>query len=162
MNPVPLQGAAGAAAQQLQLRDIHMPADAPFWPPAPGWWLLLVLLAAAVAAASWRLSRLLRARRRRARITAELERLRGVRCGPELAASVSALLKRAALGRYPREQVAALTGRAWLDFLDRTGGDGAFSGAAGSILADGVYAPRRDCDADALLDIAGRWLGRNL
>ncbi len=162
MNPVSGQGAVGAAQQPLQLRDIQMPGDAPLWPPAPGWWVLLALLMAAAVAATLKLLRLWRARRRRARITAELERLRGASRGPELAASVSALLKRAALGRYPREQVAALTGPAWVEFLDRTGGDGAFARGAGAILADGVYAPRRDCDADALLDLAGRWLGKNL
>jgi hypothetical protein len=162
MTSVPGQDGVNATAQPLQLRDIQMPGDAPFWPPAPGWWLLLALLALFAAVTAWKVIRLRRARRRRARITAELERLRGAPCGPELAASVSALLKRAALGRYPREQVAALTGRTWVEFLDRTGGDGAFARGAGVVLADGVYAPRRDCDADALLDLAGRWLGKNL
>ena len=35
---------------------------------------------------------------------------------------ISAILKRAALAAFPREQVASLNGAAWLAFLDRTGG----------------------------------------
>jgi hypothetical protein len=75
---------------------------------------------------------------------------------------VSALLKRAALSRFPRAQVAALTGAEWLAFLDRTGGAGAFADGPGRVIADGAYAPRQDCDADALIGLARRWLRQNL
>jgi hypothetical protein len=153
---------ATAAQQHMDLRDIHLPGAPGLWPPAPGWWLFLVLLAAGLVALAWRLSVRWRARQRRERIVAELERLGAQPCGPALVGAVSALLKRAALSRYPRTQVASLTGAAWLAFLDRTGGGGAFAHGPGQVLADGAYAPRRDCDARALIGLARRWLGKNL
>ena len=154
-------------AQSLELRDIHLPAEPSFWPPAPGWWLLFGLL---VAMALW-LGRLgwgqYRRVRRRQRILLELDRLeRAGLHGPTLIAAISALLKRVALSRYPRTEVAALTGEAWLAFLDRTGGEGRFSDGAGRVLAHGAYAPQtregeQQDNEQALLSFARDWLRRN-
>jgi Ca-activated chloride channel family protein len=84
-----------------------------------------------------------------------------------LCARVSALLKRVALARYARSEVAALSGRAWLAFLDRTGGGGKFEHGPGQVLASGPYAP--DCDSgtpsddsEALIALSKSWVRRNL
>jgi hypothetical protein len=159
---VPQGHPAMGTSQQMDLRDIHMPAAPPLWPLAPGWWLFAALAVAAIGVLAWRLLGLWRARRRRERIVAELERLGAERTGPALVGDVSALLKRAALSRFPRAEVAGLTGADWLAFLDRTGGAGAFARGPGRVLADGAYAPRQDCDADALIGLARRWLRKNL
>ncbi|WP_462320287.1 DUF4381 domain-containing protein [Halochromatium sp.] len=151
----------------LELRDIHLPAEPGFWPPAPGWWLLFGLLLALafwLGRLGWRRYQQLRRRRG---IFGELDQLQNAGLqGPALIAAVSALLKRVALSRYPRTEVAALTGGAWLEFLDRTGGDGRFTGGAGKLLAQGAYAPERQlCEQDdkqqALFGIARDWLWRN-
>ncbi|MEA1049270.1 DUF4381 domain-containing protein [Lamprobacter modestohalophilus] len=151
----------------LNLRDIHLPAEPGFWPPAPGWWLLFTLL---LGGALW-LGRLgwgqYRRLRRRQRILAELDRLqRAGLQGPALIAALSALLKRVALSRYPRTEVAALTGTDWLAFLDRSGGNGRFATGPGRVLADGAYAPAAPegdpgRDRQALLTLVRDWLRRN-
>jgi hypothetical protein len=147
----------------LPLRDIHPPPPPGWWPPAPGWWLLGALLLAGLAWLGLLALRAHRHRRRRARLLAELQRLAdGADTDPALVAAVSALLKRVALARWPREQVAALTGADWLAWLDRTGGAGAFTDGPGRVLADGPYAPAAPgLDRPALLALAGRWLTRN-
>lgn len=166
VQPAAAQGAPGPQGGQslqevLGLRDIHAPAPPPLWPPAPGWWLVLTLCAAALAAAGLRLWRVLRARARRRRILGELAALDGRLQGPELAAAVSALLKRVALSRFPRAEVAPLTGQAWLDFLDGHGGAGRFKAGAGRVLAEGPYAQTLDLDGRALIDLAQEWVRRN-
>lgn len=58
--------AQAAPAGAPELRDIHVPADPSWWPPAPGWWLLSVLVVVVLFAAvlAWRhLRRRARARR---------------------------------------------------------------------------------------------------
>jgi hypothetical protein len=151
----------------LDLRDIHMPAEPAFWPPAPGWWLLFALicvLAFWLGRFGWHQYQRLR---RRQLILSELDRLQSAGLqAPALIAAVSALLKRVALSRYPRTEVAALTGDAWLDFLDRSGGNGGFAAGPGQALAQGAYAPAvqvrdPDFDAEALLAVARDWLRRN-
>jgi hypothetical protein len=150
-----------SAGQALALRDIQVPPAPGLWPPAPGWWVLLALVAITLGLGLWWISRRLRLLRRRRRILEELARLGDRAAGPELAAEVSALLKRVALTRFPRAQVAPLTGTSWLELLDRSGGEGCFSAGVGRVLAEGPYAPASAFDADALLALARDWIKKN-
>ena len=148
------------------LRDWHLPDPVPWWPPAPGWWLVAGLaLAVCALALHWWLRRRRQGAPARAAL-GELERLGAglVADGDErrYAAAVSALLRRLALVRYPREQVAGLTGADWLAFLDRSGGGGGFLQGPGRVLAGVPYrAPGSGSDAggqepsDPVLDSAG-------
>lgn len=154
MNQVPLP-------QELPLRDIHAPPVPEFWPPAPGWWVLFAVALVLLGLALWWLYGRYRAMRRHRRIMGELESLKGRSGGADLAAEVSALLKRVALARFPRTGVASLTGQCWLDFLDRNGGAGRFADGPGRVLADGPYAPAPVFDAEALLALARDWIRRN-
>ncbi len=38
-----------------QLRDIHLPADPEWWPPAPGWWILALIAGVVLVYGVWRL-----------------------------------------------------------------------------------------------------------
>ncbi len=156
------------------LRDWHLPDPVSWWPPAPGWWLIAaLLLGACVLMLRWWLRRRRTAAPARAAL-AELERLRA-RAAEErdergFAAAVSALLRRLALVRYPRAQVAGLTGTDWLAFLDRTGGGGRFSTGPGRVLGELPYrapdrlqdgAPQASAvalDASVLAQLAGDWI----
>lgn len=140
-----------------QLRDIHMPAPVSWWPPAPGWWALLALLPITVA-----LAYAIHVHRRRNRwrggALTELARLRDE--PPErLLRELSVLLRRVAISRFPRHEVAALTGEDWLAFLDRTLGDGMpFRSGAGRVLLSGPYARNAEVDAASLLALCERWI----
>jgi hypothetical protein len=69
------------------------------------------------------------------------------------------LLRRVAVSRHPRAQVASLTGRRWLEFLDSVSGDTGFSGGPGRILADAPYNPAlRPDNIPDLIDLCRRWL----
>ncbi|QIK38083.1 DUF4381 domain-containing protein [Caldichromatium japonicum] len=148
-----------------ELRDWHLPEAPSWWPPAPGWWALLglaLLAAAALGLWSWRRQRA-RDPRRAARF--ELVRLRqalaadGDRRGH--LAALSRLVRRVALAYYPPDQVAGLNGEAWLDFLDRTGGDGAFGRGVGRALVDAAHRPAPDgVDLDALHALIAQWIAR--
>ncbi len=140
------------------LRPIHSPPPVSWWPPAPGWWLLLVLVCVLVI---WSILWYLRGRMKRA----ALKELRQIEDNAslsdrEFAAQVSAVLKRYALYCFPRQDVAALTGKAWLEFLDSRARANGFVSGPGRVLAGDVYGPECRVDRKALAELARRWIRR--
>jgi Ca-activated chloride channel family protein len=123
---------------------------------------LAVILVATVAALAWW------SRRRRNPLSAaaaaqqEIARLRQVaeRLGPAgLAQELSVLMRRAAISFYPRDETAAITGAAWLAFLDRSLEGQPFSRGPGRLLATLPYRPAVSAEeAGPLLDLCARWL----
>ncbi|MEO8922709.1 MAG: DUF4381 domain-containing protein [Caldimonas sp.] len=150
--------------QALQLRDIHLPPAPPLWPPAPGWWIvaaILLALAAWGSLAAWRRLRLRRERRRVMDMLARLESGLVSERSPEALTHISVLLRRLALMRFPRANVAALTGPTWLRFLDESGGQGRFAEGPGRVLGSGPYrrALPTDMDVVGLMALVREWVG---
>jgi len=131
--------------EQIPLRELHLPEAVGWWPLAPGWWVLIAL---AVVALGFLLRVWLRQRARGAarryalRELSAIERRYEERKNPvEFGASLSELLRRTMLAYAPRQNVAGLTGDAWLEWLDQ--------GLAQPVFRDGpgrqiVELPYRD------------------
>jgi hypothetical protein len=150
----------------LQLRDIHLPDAPAFWPPAPGWWLIAAALIALLIWASAVAVRRYRIHRRRKHVLAALENLQedfASERSPARLARISVLLRRLALTCFPRQQVAALSGDAWLRFLDESGGNGRFADGPGRVLATGPYQRSLppDLDPAALAVLVREWVKKN-
>lgn len=151
-------------APALDLRAIHAPPPPELWPPAPGWWLVAVVLGAALVFLGLRGYRHYRLRRQRRQVLAVLDGLATAYSEADaqgFVTDVSMLLRRVALARFPRKQVASLLGTDWLGFLDETGGDGAFMAGPGQVLATGPYAAQVEVDAEALTALARVWITKN-
>jgi hypothetical protein len=153
-----------------QLADIHLPAAVSYWPPAPGWWLLLALLLAGLGWIAFGYYRRWQQKQRLLQALAGLdlawqtylaassnEALHN-KAGLDLLYSCNSLLKRVAMTNHPDSEVAALSGQAWLDFLDTSGKCEDFTKGAGKVLADGEYKPRFDADAQALEALVRSWI----
>ena len=143
--------------EQIPLRDIHLPDPIGWWPLAPGWWFLIALIVAGLIYLLYR--RVLKWRHNAARRLAlhELKRLRqAYEAGEDalvLSKSLSELMRRSMLAYAPRDEVAGLTGEAWLRWLDR-GLDGEpFSAGAGRSLESLPY--RRPERMEQETDIRG-------
>jgi hypothetical protein len=152
--------------QVLQLRDIHLPGEPAFWPPAPGWWYVAAVIIALIAwmtVIALRRYRIHRQRQRVFAVLAGLEHELANGRAPDALARMSVLLRRLALTRFPRERVAALTGTAWLRFLDESGGNGRFAEGPGRVLSTGPYqrALPADLDASGLVALVREWVTRN-
>lgn len=141
---------------ELELRDIHLPAEPSWWPPAPGWWLLALLAIVLGFLLARALLRKWRARRRRLALQAEFDRALELAAPDARLAAISELLRRAARLRDP--QSATLVGNDWLEFLDRAADPDAtfFARGAGRVLLDGPWRPAADMDEIAALTAPAR------
>ena len=144
------------------LRDIHAPAAPGFWPPAPGWIAVCILAAAAVLAAGIVAVRRWRAGQPRRKALASLRTLRARHqagaSAAEVAAELSTLVRRVALARHPREEVAGLTGERWIAWLES--GLPGLGASARTALLDAPYARERSFDVPRALAACERWIRR--
>lgn len=162
MNPAEI-----VSQDSLQLRDIHLPQNPELWPPAPGWWMLAIIVFIFLLWIAVRLFRYWKRYRLQKEIFSSLDELQqhSDEQTPQFLAEISVLLRRVALVKFPRQQVAALTGKHWLSFLDLHGGGGEYSNGVGSVLADGPYTRYSEetgkVDRDALLSLTRKWIKHN-
>lgn len=142
-----------------QLRDIHLPEPVSWWPPAPGWWIVALVTLAALILALYLVRRYLRRTRYRRLAIRELEILMArEKDNRALLEKISALLRRVAIHAYGRQEVAPLSGTAWLAFLDRTGKTDRFSRGEGKILGDAIYRASPEADMAGVRRAAEKWI----
>lgn len=150
-----------------QLKDIHAPPPVDAWPPAPGWFLLAALALVAAGLIVYGLYRLWRRNRYRREALRELADLKqqyeAAGDAGDYLSAYARLLKRTALTRYPRDQIANLTGEAWVNFLDRSARTEEFSLGAGQVLVYGNYQPidAADIDVNRLDELGRYWIKRH-
>lgn len=105
------------------LHPLREPPPTGWWPPAPGWWVLAAVVLLMLLVIAWILWRHYRANAYRRRALAQLDRLyraqQTAHYDPlQFPTRLNALLKSVALVAYPQREVAARSGRQWLDFLN--------------------------------------------
>ena len=148
-----------------QLRDLHLPQAVADWPPALGWWLLAGLVLFGLV---WFMRALYRryqsnayrrfAQRELTAIVAEHATTQDAR---RALSALQFLMKRVAMTAFNRAEVAALTGVAWIQFLDATSATSQFSLGPGELLIDGPYEATQDHSSQeltALFSLCGEWL----
>jgi hypothetical protein len=133
------------------LIDIVEPASVPWTPQTIGWWVGLACLVGLLLLMAWRYRRHRAANEYRREAIAALDAL-----GRPTVSAVNSVLKRTALTAGGRNEIAALSGAAWVEFLRATApiilGD-----AEGALLSDGGYSTR-NVDGGRVLTYARDWI----
>lgn len=157
-----LPAAPATAPQGPDLRDIHLPPDPSWFPPAPGWWILAALLLALLV---WlfRIARqCVQKRRWLAALQTEVTHISSGHAEHndprQTTAAVSQLLRRAAL-RLDRH-AAAYQGDEWLAWLDARGNTNDFMTGPGNVLVDAPWRRAPQVDVEGLLTATRNWLAR--
>jgi hypothetical protein len=143
MDPTTPQKDPMLQATLRQMADITLPPPVSMMPATWGWAALAGVIILILAFAVWRwLRRRAQNRYRRdalaeiaaleARIGGEVERLQAL-------AALPAIVKRTALAVWPREQIAPLSGRSWVEFLEFYAGRAQIDDESYSFLAETEY-----------------------
>lgn len=138
-----------------KLHDFYQPPPPAWTPQTAGWYVvfaiagLLVLWMAIHFARKWFANRYRR------------EALRELALLPS--DQFSTLLKRTALAAWPREQVASLSGAAWLEFLNKAAGGSMFERAPGNCIEEIALRPSTLSSEDEreLRRLAADWIRRH-
>jgi len=142
-----------------QLRDLHLPH--PFWAliNTPIFWLALIacLLLAYFIFKQFRQYQN-KMRYRKAALK-QLIRIKTISSPEERLSELNILLKQTALTAYKTEDVASLTGNAWINFLDRSARTDQFTQGPGKLLLAGPYSKTSPSDDLAkLVKLAEQWI----
>lgn len=135
-----------------QLAEVPDPAPVSMMPQTAGWAVVAALL---VLAAVWLAFRWWRNYRANGYRRAALAALAQVGDAP---VAVSDILKRVAMITYGRRPVAALSGLAWVRFLDSNFAGTGFEAGAGSVLAQAMYASDAGAAPSGLNQLACEWV----
>lgn len=153
-----------AADPVAGLIDIPLPPEVSLWPQTWTLRITIAVVVAALVAAAWWCIRQWWTNRYRRESLAELSQIEHAHNAGKsidgLAAELAVLVRRTALAAFPRAQVAALAGPAWLSFLDRAYGGTEFSHGCGRALESAPYQPARPDAGQAhiLIDLVRRWI----
>lgn len=146
---------------QLPLKDIHYPDAIGWWPPAVGWWLLIVLVPLFI----YFLIKLFRHVTRSTAIKSAKKMLADIKQDAakndvDKLREISVLLRRVAVSLEPRQQVAGLTGQAWLAYLDQGMKNQPFTQGVGQCLSNRPYQNNSSLDVDMnqLITLCQHWL----
>jgi hypothetical protein len=145
-----------------QLRDIHTPFEAGWWPPAPGWWVLLALALIALVY-------LIRSFREQLRKRQPIKQARtlyaeiyhnyrtGVISQTRYLHASNELLKRLVIHGLGRQSARKINDRTWLKFLDNLSGRTDFCEGPGRLLGNQRFHENPEVDVEALHPILERF-----
>jgi hypothetical protein len=151
-------------ASIADLKDIPAPPPVSYMPQTVGWWVVGGLIVSGLLLYAWFRWRRWRRNRFRREAQAELDAIgraaNEATTRQEALAALPVLVKRTVLSWAPRQEVAPLSGEAWLRYLDRTYQKGGFVQGPGRQLDTLAYGPGEigKDELTALLALLRHWI----
>ena len=147
------------------LRDIYLPVEPHWWPPAPGWWITAALI---LAVLWWSGRRFLAYRaatqpiRAAQRIIDTLieEEATAISSDATLANQCNEVLKRLLVVALQMQTLSSQSGQAWLCSLDRLSMTSDFTQGPGQVLGEDRFRAQFSSDRRALLLCVKRLLSK--
>ena len=147
------------------LKDIYLPVEPHWWPPAPGWWVIAALIFAIL----WWFGRRLWAYRVATRPIRAAQRIIDSLITEEatatsndatLANQCNEVLKRLLVVALGMRTLTNQSGETWLRTLDQLSMTTSFTQGAGSALGEDRFRPQFSANRDALLNCVKQLLNK--
>ena len=153
------------ASGQLELHDIHLPEPVSWWPLAPGWWILLILIIALTIACFFFIPKLIKKIKHQPASKLALIEFKNIQQlyqsqqnKQTLIESLSILLRRVCMTYDSRQNIASLTGQAWIEKLNALSPQQELSTELTDVLLNGPYKKQHDFNAEQLLTHCENWI----
>lgn len=150
---------------ELPLKDIHLPDDILWWPPAPGWWVLSIVLLAIILLLPklWRWLQYKPVKFLSLKEFYQIQQNHKQQADPKQALqAITTLLRRTVMSKSGRAGHAGVVGDDWLKELNQMSNKDCFTPAQGELLKHGRYQPivkeTIEGDIDSLLKSCERWI----
>ncbi|WP_323815663.1 DUF4381 domain-containing protein [Cellvibrio sp. NN19] len=147
------------------LKELPLPPVVPYTPQTIGWVILAAVVIVLICWNLWRNYQYRLANRYRVEALAELDQIeQALGSHPSAAAQLPTLIKRVALTAAPRADIAALSGDAWLQWLDASLPQAGFLDAPGKLIPALAYSSPANSqianpkELHALLALTRRWI----
>jgi hypothetical protein len=148
--------------EELPIRDIHLPETIGWFPPAIGWWILAFL----IPVCTFLIIILIKRLRQKTAVKLARKLIKQLEHDDKLSdrqkvCEISSLLRRVAISTSQQgDDIAGLTGRAWLDYLDQPLKEAGFKHGVGRYLIEAPYQQTLSPEVDlkALFQLAHQWL----
>ena len=146
------------AERMWGLKELANPEAVSWWPLAPGWYVVAAVLLMLLAWLAWRRIRRWQHDQYRRDALGEIQRMSSDEATLH---ELPSLIRATALAAYPRADVAALRGAAWIDWLNASAGKTLFASDDALVFDALVYAPGghrlSEDDRKRLLQSSKRW-----
>ncbi|MFK7975942.1 MAG: DUF4381 domain-containing protein [Halioglobus sp.] len=119
--------------------ELAAPESISWWPSTIGWRVLVLILAVVAASAVWNAGKRWHANRYRREAQHKLQLLKASPSPEHFLHELNKLLKLTAIVGYSREEVAALSGASWAEFLNAECESPPFTAEQAQWLAEGPY-----------------------
>ena len=125
------------------LKEITFPSPVSYTPQTTGWYILFTLLILLLAFFIYRFYRSRKKNRYRYYALKKLDEIEKNNLPCQILTEIPILIKQTALKFFPRTDVAKLSGKEWLLFLDKSNKGKDFSQGVGQLLSDVSYQSKK-------------------
>ena len=154
-----------SAANQPELRDIHLPDPVSWWPLAPGWWISILLIIGLTVAAKILIPKIIKIIKHQPARKLAIKEFKNIQAQyhlqkneQALIQSLSKLLRRICMTYETRENTAGLTGEAWIEKLNTINPKMVLSAEFSRALLAAPYQNQYQFNSQDLLQQCENWI----